>query len=235
MLRITYDRYRGTLTLDEAFGSTLRRSGAESVEIILKNDLARSTLASGEQLLLVLKPEGKHDDSLLVNDGAADGVLITDAHYQTQGDRYVRELSLFTDRVDALLGLGDDDAANDEAAKNCDLVICYRPTSGDAWRPSARLEVELEHGVHDPEDGSPVNSVDDPDDQWVAHGHAQTLTTEQKDQARENIGITADESAGELEIGAVTIPIPVALTNQHIAFKCPDGATRYIPLLNTEP
>jgi hypothetical protein len=57
------------------------------------------------------------------------------------------------------------------------------------------------------------SGLDDPDDDWVAHGHAQTLTAAEKLQAATNLGLnlSASQLLGQASSGGTGLPIAVTL------------------------
>jgi hypothetical protein len=59
---------------------------------------------------------------------------------------------------------------------------------GVAWQSSNTVRVTIANDVFKGSEGTP-DELPTPDDNWVAHGHPQTLTAEQKLTARENIGV----------------------------------------------
>ncbi|MCH7228145.1 hypothetical protein [Haloferula sp. A504] len=72
--------------------------------------------------------------------------------------------------------------------------ITWREGSGDPTSTRTFLVI-VENDVNRGTEGAPVE-LPTPDDDWVAHGHVQTLTPTQQAQARENIGIPIDKLDG---------------------------------------
>jgi len=94
--------------------------------------------------------------------------------------KYKAELDLNT--ANLIAALGDDDALSAVGE------ITWSEDAGETWQSSSTLAVRVVNDVYKGNEGTPA-AAPTPDAQWVAHGHAQTLTEEQKQRAQENIGV----------------------------------------------
>lgn len=190
-MRLTYDTALRRTTLDTTAATFLKRSRAERLEIWLQQDGVSRQLRDGGALIFTVKPATVGDGELLLS------VTITQADYHAQSGTYRKTFSTINSPINALLAV-DETSANDEISVTVRAELSYRPA--DDAEPGDTFTIELLNALYDEDEAAP-DELPGPDDEWVAHGHVQSLTTEQKAQARENIGAAA-ESASSFTSGA---------------------------------
>ncbi len=177
MLQLSFDLITGLVTVTRG---TLRTAADQSLQISVLSNGTPSLLATGDVIWLRAKPVGKTDTAVLFEGtlGVADrnATLVM----------YCGTVNGYTEAALALLHIGDGDAANDIASILVDGYLTMIPATGRQVK-SSTFQLTLEADKDLPSDGSPA-SAPTPDADWVAHGHAQTLTDDQKAQARANIG-----------------------------------------------
>lgn len=144
-------------------------SNAERLIIELFDDYTPITgVAGGDdevpaafQLLIKAKPSGKRDTSVLIDDGASNELILSASHWDAdesngQGALVIETANTFNTAVYDLLGLGNDDATDDEPSAICDLELSYRASSGDDWQKGRPLEFDLTASVNLDDDATPT-------------------------------------------------------------------------------
>jgi len=171
---------------------SVERSRAERLQVALRDNRAAALLGETASLLFTLKEKGRRNsDPLLTVTLAA-----TDLHEESQS--YRASFDAVTEGINTLLGIASG-PANTITSKACEGQFSYRANDSDDWQDGEPFEVTLINSLRNEEDGTPAAGPA-PDDEWVAHGHEQTLTEDQKAQARANIGV-AD---GPVADGSIT-------------------------------
>jgi len=171
---------------------SVERSRAERLQVTLRDNRAAALLGDGASLLFTLKEKGRRNsDPLLTVTLAA-----TDLHEESQ--TYRKSFDAVTGGINTLLGIASG-SANTITTKACEGQFSYRPSGSDDWQDGEPFEVILINSLRNEEDGTPAAGPT-PDEEWVAHGHEQVLTEDQKAQARANIGV-ADSTVAD---GSIT-------------------------------
>lgn len=184
-MRLTYDTALRRTTLDSAAASFLKRSRAEKLQILLREDGAAKQLGDDGALIFTLKPQSSSDGALLLS------VTLTQADYHAQSGTYRKTFSTINAPINTLLAV-DGEGANDVVSVTVRAELSYRPAA-DA-EPGDTFAIEMLNALYDEDEAAP-DELPGPDDEWVAHGHVQSLTTEQKERARANIGAAAEAAA----------------------------------------
>lgn len=164
----------------------------EPVRLIVHVD---ALITDADDLSLTLKPRGESDGTPLL--------VVTGWTWSLSALTWTADATITSAQIDTLLA-ANADAADDAATAPVSIDI--RALDGATLlAASDTLDITLKNQVGSAGDGTPESSVA-PDDEWVAHGHAQTLTSPQKSQARVNIGATTVGAAffGLANPGAIT-------------------------------
>ncbi|MCP5534383.1 MAG: hypothetical protein H7A48_14530 [Akkermansiaceae bacterium] len=136
-------------------------------------------LAESSVLTFGAKEEGEYDsDAVVLEDGFALSGSGSTA-------KYIASPSFNTEELNAIFQI-DADPANDPPF--VDLMAEFSWAVGSGAPTSTRtFRFRVHNDVVRGDEGTP-SAAATPDDEWVAHGHAQTLTLAQKTQALQNIG-----------------------------------------------
>jgi len=108
MLQLAFDR--STRAVVPTTGS-IKSSAREAIKLSLLDNGVAATLSDAEAIVLQLKPKGQTDGDCVL----LEKVLET-AQYVTLSKRYEAELNAFTSPILTLLGLNDENGANDAKA-----------------------------------------------------------------------------------------------------------------------
>ncbi len=149
----------------------------EPVRLIVETAL----LADADDLRLTLKADGVFDGTPLLR--------LTGWTWDADDLRWILDVTISSAEIDTLLGKNSD-PADDVKTAPVTLDIQALDNAAAILAQSDSLDLTLKNDVGREDDDSPASSVT-PDDQWVAHGHPQTLTGIEKAQARTNIDAEA--------------------------------------------
>jgi len=108
MLKLTFDRAKLTVSVTQG---SIKASGRERLQLSLLDDNVSSTIPDTDAIMLQCKPKGQTDGDCVL----LEAVLQT-AQYNSAAKLYDVELPADTDRILALLGVGNGDGTDD--AKN---------------------------------------------------------------------------------------------------------------------
>lgn len=223
MLDITHDYFTGKTVIRTA---RLHRGPSEDAVVTLLNNGVAATLEGDAVMKLVAKPKGKRDGA-----GGARLIFVTidSGDYHSNSGTYRKTFTTITDPIDDLFKV-DADATNDVDEATVDANVVYIPQGGGE-KPGDTFDLVIENTTYNPDDASPGSTVT-PDDEWVAHGHSQTLTEEAKERARGNIGAvgTSDIDEAWTFLNALGIQYDAALGGLTIDLPLPGGGTAFIPL-----
>lgn len=151
-------------------------------------------------VILSIISEKSYDDAIL-----ASAILSHDS-----GGVYSGTLSTNTVAISKLF------RQNGDPSDDRDSVPIYFGVSIDGHLLS-RLRADLESPVAvSPED---LDELPSPDDDWVAHGHAQSLTSDQQAQARENIGVVLFTVGSGAPSGGADGDVYLRTSNLHLYLK----------------
>lgn len=163
----------------------------DTVSIVMRlHDGVRSVAApnAGESLIFALKASRATAAAVYGMVDSWEEITVLDDDEEVIDWYYVGSLRLNTSALVGALGDSDKIAAVGELTWSAD--------SGETWQSSNTLAVTIENDVYKGVEGTPEAAAT-PDSSWVAHGHTQSLTPEQKARARANIGAgTGDGSGG---------------------------------------
>lgn len=179
-------------SLSESIVASLKLSRRARLRLTLVRDGAAMELGAGDEVLLVLKPEGQFevDPLQMVTLTASDLTL----------GKYDKTFSIQTEPVRALLGL-DGNSANDVGHKRISAALVYVPSGGEP-EEADEFFITLRNAVLQDEDGE-VDDIDGPDAALTAravrHDIAQTISTDGKDRARTNIGAASSAALTAIE------------------------------------
>lgn len=181
----------------------LKRGENVSFVLTCYTGSAKTLLPTSWALILALKPYDDYDSAPLVN---VNGSWTEAAVAKT----YTSPVTLISSSaIDTLLAKNADGTDDiDEYA--CVIDVNYT-VSGLLPIKTDTLEITLKNDVARSDDASPTTVG--PDDEWVAHGHAQTLTAGQKLQASTNLGLnlTASKLLGQASSGGTGLPVAITL------------------------
>ncbi len=179
---------------------SLERSRSERLQLSLRKNRAPNLLDESASLLFTLKEKGRRNSDALLTAT----LVAADLHEESQ--TYRKSFDALTEGINALLGIAAG-VANTVTSKSCEGQFSYRTSDQDEWQDGEPFEVTLVNSLRNEEDGTPA-ATPTPDGEWVAHGHAQTLTDDQKAQARENIGVGEGTIADGSLTNAKLAPMP---------------------------
>lgn len=143
-------------------------------------------LAESSVLTFGAKEEGEYDsDAVVLEDGFALSGSGSTA-------KYIASPSFNTEELNALFQI-DADLANDPPF--VDLMAEFTWAVGSGAPTSTRtFRFRVHNDVVRGDEGTP-SAASTPDDEWVAHGHSQSLTTGQKEQVSANIATSSGHTS----------------------------------------
>lgn len=180
----------------------LKRGDFAPFRIRFMQDGALVRLNATTVLSFAAKEAGKYDDDPVVFE---DGFVQSDVEDPDADPYWTGNPSFNTAELDALF-LIDDDSANDPPYVDLMAEFTWIAT-GDLGPTTIRnVTFRVLNDVYRGGEMAPT-ALPTPDDDWVAHGHAQTLTNAQKLQLAANAGFPTYATlslanAGEAEIGS---------------------------------
>lgn len=147
-------------------------------------------LANPSTVKIGVKADGKFDGAVLATGS-------TSSYPATDADPYVIEVPFTGTGIEDLLNSGDADEDNDVAFIDAMFEVEWTEDAGTTYNSTIDpVGCRIHNDVNKTGDASP-DAVPSPDDEWVAHGHTQSLTSGQQSQARANIGVS-DESVSNV-------------------------------------
>lgn len=160
----------------------LKRGDTYTFAVQFLNDaLEPFLLTPGSTVKIASKEVGKYDASTTVFAGTTS---VTPGSASTP---YYVEVNVNTVALDTLLAK-DFNAVNDVPFVDLMFEITWSEAA-NKWNSTIDpIGVRIHNDVIRGDEGAPT-SAPTPDDDWVAHGHVQSLTNPQKVQAKENIGV----------------------------------------------
>lgn len=137
-------------------------------------------LANPSTVKIGVKADGKFDGAVLATGS-------TSSYPATDADPYVIEVPFTGTGIEDLLNSGDADEDNDVAFIDAMFEVEWTEDAGTTYNSTIDpVGCRIHNDVNKTGDASP-DAVPSPDDDWVAHGHDQTLTGPQKTTACRNI------------------------------------------------
>lgn len=139
-------------------------------------------LANPSTVKIGVKADGKFDGAVLATGS-------TSSYPATDADPYVIEVPFTGTGIEDLLNSGDADEDNDVAFIDAMFEVEWTEDAGTTYNSTIDpVGCRIHNDVNKTGDASP-DAVPSPDDDWVAHGHAQSLTSGQQAQAQTNLGL----------------------------------------------
>lgn len=167
-----------------------KRGDDATLDVIYVRGNLQKELATGTAISFGAKNDGEFDGSVVVfeDDFTKSGSGATTVYTATP--------SFNTVPLNALLNL-DSDTANDKKLVNLMGEITWVDGVDGTITSSETFAVRVHNDVIRGTEGTPT-ALPTPDDDWVAHGHAQSLSGPQKTQAQANIGLSASTGGNGL-------------------------------------
>jgi hypothetical protein len=178
------DKYAGS-----GSGLIFKRGVSYQIHVLfVDNDFTTAVnQPTGTKVSVMLKPKGKFDATTPL----ASAVSTANP---TAGNPYVMGLNLNTVALNAYMAVDANDA-NDLESVEVEFEVSW---TSDNWITKGAttdlIRATVNRDVRAGTEASPALDPS-PNDTWVAHGHPQSLTLEQQQQARDNIGVTSGSSA----------------------------------------
>ncbi len=200
-ITLNWEIRTGAITCDTGY---IKRQELCDVDLRVTVDGAAYALDTGWALNFTVKPAMLGDNAALVQ-------ITSWTASATTGLYQATAQTMGSTALDTYLAANNADTTDDEGNKLVDFDVYY--TIAAAMKAKSRtVNLICEPDVGRADDGSPTE-VASPDDNWVAHGHAQTLTAGQKLQASTNLGLnlTASKLLGQAASGGTGLPVAITL------------------------